>query len=131
MMAALTIIETVDERRLLMTSFQIYIWLKLDSIHFTFFILSLLFLLALIGSVSWSLETENWFGTKLFSTLTIIFVSSTTAIPTTKEAAIIFGVPVLIEQAKDAGADKIPTKLVEYLNTYLDSEIKKQKENVK
>lgn len=114
-----------------MTSFQIYVWLKLDSIHNTFLAFSLLMSALLIGAIIYSSKVENWFSTKLLSALVVFFSLIVLLTPTTKEAAIIFGVPALIEQAKDVGADKIPTKLVEYLNTYLDSEIKKQKENVK
>lgn len=43
--------------------------------------------------------------------------------PNTKQTAIIFGVPYLINKAHDINLTKVPVKIIDYVNTYLDKEL--------
>ena len=117
-----------------MTPFMLYIWQILDSIIRTLGILSLLSLGAILISLAmWLIEgsLKTCRTTVILMCTFIILITTLTLTPTTEQAAIIFGVPTLLEQAQNMNADKIPAKLVDYLNVYLDSETKKLKETTK
>lgn len=118
-----------------MTQLMIYIWLKLDTIHGT---LSALFwcvtmsilIIVVISSIYWFVEGKPHemskklpFKSVALTLLTLLALSIIT--PTTKQAAVMFGVPYLINNAKEVNLDKLPVKVVDYLNAYLDNETKK------
>ena len=119
-----------------MTPFMIYLWLSLDSINKLFVILAILLIivgLIIIVLVICFEDDIEYSGIKLSKCLKLVLglflgvVTLCTFIPTTKQAAIIFGVPYLINNAKEIHADQLPVKVVDYLNTYLDKEIKEMK----
>lgn len=116
-----------------MTSFMIYLWLSLDSI------LNMLeFLVVLCGTVlllyaifASDLDKDTREETRKCKNIAfgvfLVLLPLIAFIPTTKQAAVIFGVPYLINNAKEIHADQLPVKVVDYLNTYLDKEIKEMK----
>ena len=116
-----------------MTPFMLYIWQILDSICGILGVFAIVSLLAVLVTLIMIGDDylKTYRPTIIFTTLTIFCALASALIPSTKQAAIIFGVPMLLEQAQTMNADKIPVKLVDYLNTYLDAETKKIKETTK
>lgn len=116
-----------------MTPFMLYIWQILDSICIILGVFATVSLLAVLVTLIMIGEDylKTYRPTIIFTTLTIFCALASALTPSTKQAAIIFGVPMLIEQAQNMNADKTPAKLVDYLNVYLDSETKKLKETSK
>ena len=117
-----------------MTPFMIYLWLSLDSINELFVGLTIICIVVLIcAPMIYYLDAPSnasKTAKKWIMPTTMAFLVSllcVTFIPTTKQAAIIFGVPYLINNAKEIHADQLPVKVVDYLNTYLDKEIKEMK----
>ena len=118
-----------------MTPFMIYLWLSLDSFNSLLVILAILLIVIgfVIGLVICFEDDIEYYGIKLSKCLKLVLglflgiVTLCTLIPTTKQAAVIFGVPYLINNAKEIHADQLPVKVVDYLNTYLDKEIKEMK----
>lgn len=112
-----------------MTPFMIYCWLMLDGIKAFFIIVASIGTIACFGEFAINFESfgksKSMKVPAILGLITLIISAVATIIPSTKQAAIIFGVPALIQSAKDTNADKIPAKLVDYLNTYLDNEIEK------
>lgn len=115
-----------------MTPFMLYCWQMLNSICIAFGIVTALLLVAIAISLIGLGEGEVTKKTPIiFTILFVVFGTLLALTPSTKQAAIIFGVPMLLEQAQNINADKIPAKLVDYLNLYLDAETKKLKETSK
>ena len=116
-----------------MTPFMLYIWQILNSICIILGVFATVSLLAVLVTLIMIVEDylKTYRPTIIFTTLTIFCALASALIPSTKQAAIIFGVPMLLEQAQNMNADKIPVKLIDYLNTYLDAETKKLKETSK
>lgn len=119
-----------------MTPFMLYCWQMLDAACTVFGIITFtsgsMLCVCLMSYFTLSHTKEEEESIKYMSKIItpIFIISSTLSIltPTTKQAAIIFGVPMMLNQAKEMQADKVPAKLIEYLNLYLDEEISK-KEN--
>lgn len=119
-----------------MTPFMLYCWQMLDSVCTVFglitFISFIVFGVCLIIYFTNAYITKNEkesvkYILKITAPVFIIFLTLSILTPTTKQAAIIFGVPMMLNQAKELQADKVPAKLIEYLNLYLDEEIAKKK----
>jgi hypothetical protein len=58
-----------------------------------------------------------------FAVLSVLLMLTSAALPTTKQTAIIFGVPYMMNTLKDTGVAKIPPKMVEYAEVYIDKEL--------
>lgn len=65
-----------------------------------------------------------------FAITSILFMLTAAALPTTKQMAIIFGVPYMMSTLKDTGVDKIPPKIVEYADIYIDKELLKMRKEL-
>ena len=124
-----------------MTPLMMYFWLTLDSISAALALLLLIsVILAIAAAISVAVTSERSFegeikandlAKKVFKNAVITFailLPIHIAVPTTKQAAIIFGVPYLIDKAAET---QIPVKVVDYLNAYIDNEIKTLKEKSK
>jgi len=110
-----------------MTSLMLYFFLIMDSIVRLFIILSVILGILIFINLMVKL-IENKFIIKRYVLLVGMFIFSltlTAIIPNTKQAAIIFGVPYLMENAEKIHLDKLPVKVVNYLNVYLDQELEK------
>lgn len=107
-------------------SLMLYCFLMMDGLCALFLVLAIVF-----GTVLFSALIYWMFESTLiphFKSIAIVFSISTFLLcitPNTKQAAIIFGVPYMMNYSKDINLDKIPVKLVNYLNNYLDVEIDK------
>jgi predicted secreted protein len=112
----------------MISSWMMYFFLMMDGIVGFFIVLTIILGCCILGigiyTVGQSYEYKHW--GKLLSAITISIILSI-AIPTTKQTAIIFGVPYLLEKSSEIHLDKVPVKVVDYLNTYLDKEITKMK----
>lgn len=120
-----------------MTPLMMYYWLKLDCICDTIRgFVAIIVVVWVFGTVVYAVSHDDDnaqdfrkslkpFLKMILPTAFLILVTIVTLLPTTKQAAIIFGVPYLIENAKGINLDKLPIKVVDYLNAYLDDETKR------
>lgn len=115
---------------------MLYCLLKLDSINglctaFSIITGIALFVALVVFSIRYFVEDETdtpGIIKTSFKWLCITFCVTTlgtTFIPTTKEAVIMYGVPYMINKSSELNLDKVPKKLVDYTNAYLDQEITK------
>ena len=108
----------------------LYMWTVLNNIHIFSVLMIISILIALIICMTVWLVGGYEKGLKWIKMLIIslaIFSLLVILIPNKKEAAIIFGVPYIINTVKDAmkniDTTSLPPKAVDYLNAYLDKEI--------
>lgn len=106
---------------------MLYFFLVMDGLFATFMISTIFFgIILFISGLYFILENKIFI--KRYGILSLAFFFSlllAVLTPTTKQTAIIFGVPYLLENAQKIQLDKVPVKLVNYLNVYLDQEIDK------
>jgi hypothetical protein len=117
----------------MISSFLIYVLLMLDGLHniLTLTSVGLAVVTFILFGICWVEDKEFKLPKKLIATIVIISSILLVLIPNTKQAAIIFGVPYLLEHSKDLNLDKVPPKLVTYVNNYLDIELDKQIAEIK
>lgn len=110
-----------------MTSLMVYLFLVMDGVVGLFITLScILGFIAVLLTVHFLFEEDKPSKT-LISVwcLCFLFISLSAITPNTKQTAMIFGVPYILENTKNMQLEKVPVKIVNYLNAYLDKETEK------